>query len=73
MREINLDEFWNKRYPHGKLPKYAKEIAVDFAKEILELATENAKIKGFISYSGDEESYIEVDKQSILDTINKIK
>lgn len=44
-REINLDEFWNKRYPHGKLPKYAKDIIIEYSKELLELAAENSQNK----------------------------
>ena len=69
-KEINIDEFWRKRYPHGKLPKYAKEIAIEFAKEVLELASENAEFK---SSQGGIWKDNEVDKQSILDTINQIK
>ena len=84
MKEINLDEFWNKRYPHGKLPKYAKEIALEFAKNLLELAAENV---GFIETTSDKLNSLDYmpfitaddntiwtfDKQSILDTINQIK
>lgn len=66
MKKINLDEFWNKRYPHGKLPKYAKDIALDLVREVLELAAENATY---------DKKYVpsKVNKQSILDTINQIE
>lgn len=73
MKKINLDEFWSRRYPHGKLPKYAKEIAIEFAKEVLELAAENAKMRILIDDDNDIIEEANIDKQSILDTINQIK
>ena len=73
-RKINLDSLWKKKFPHSKLPDYAKEIAMEFAKELLELAAENAFVdnnheQGCCISSDD----FEVNKQSILNIINQIE
>lgn len=71
-KKINLDEFWNKRYPHGKLPKYAKEIIIEYSKELLELASENA-VSSYVACGFNYKDNINIDKRSILDTINQIE
>lgn len=70
-RKINLDNYIN------ELPlavafyrKQIKEVLKDFAKELLELAAENAQIHDGFSI---EDSSHWVDKESIINTINQIK
>lgn len=84
---IRLEEIWKQKFPHGKLPDYAREIALEFGKQLLELAAENAEIEERdyrknptkISNYGQEVCseyegiYYGVDKQSILDTINQVE
>jgi len=66
-RKINLEEIWKQKFPHGKLPVYAKEIAMEFARQLLELAAEKARTKVISEYE------VIVNKQSILDTISQIE
>lgn len=73
-RKINLEEIWKRKFPHGKLPNYAREIAMEFAKELLELAAENAETeKEMLPECGVLKSVGVVNKQSILDTINQVE
>ena len=73
-KKINLEEFWNKRYPHGKLPKYAKDIIIEYSKELLKLAAENATTEDVGTITDDGWApYDIVNEQSILDTINQIE
>lgn len=73
-KKINLNEIWKRKFPHGKLPDYAREIAMEFAKKLLELAAENAETeKEMLPECGVLKSVGVVDKQSILDTINQIE
>lgn len=80
MKTISIEEIWKKRFPHGTLPPYAKEMMIDFGRQLLELAAENAiwdhteqlihTDKHGNHYSGKG---LFVDKKSITDTINQIK
>ena len=72
-KKINLEEFWAKRYPNGKLPKYAKEITIELIKEVLELAAENAECESEDDKTGTGREYFWVNKQSILNTINQVE
>lgn len=50
-----------------------EQICLEFGKQLLELASENAEVNS-ISTSDDSSGFIhEVDKQSILDTINQVE
>jgi len=71
-RKINLEDIWKQKYPYGKLPQYARDIAIEFAKQLLELAAENAEgdIVDDTNYSNGR---VVIDKQSILNTINQIE
>jgi len=48
---------------------HLRESYIDFGKQLLKLAAENAKSK---MYSGDVTDFSVIDKQSILDTINQV-
>ena len=66
-KKINLEEFWNKRYPHGKLHKYAKDIIIEYSKELLKLAAENADFGDFFDPD------LNLLNKSIINTINQIE
>lgn len=71
-----LDEIIESKYPvfaagDGMYStNVVKQIALEFARHILEEAAENAKLKKEEWCEGDE-NYQCVDKQSIVDTLNK--
>ena len=48
----------------------AKQCALEFGKQVLELAAEN--VNAYIGYSADD-PIVMVDKQSILDTIKQVE
>lgn len=50
-----------------------KETMLEFGKQLLELAAENAKGKPFPMNETGVIRYSEINKQSILDTINQVK
>ena len=78
-RKINLDNIFNNHFdcytnfedkgnyndePAISKDKF-KELCLDFGKQVLELASQNAEVEIM--------NGIEVDKQSILDTINQVE
>ena len=87
MKEINLDElfgkYFNGMYHDDITDDHIKKFALDFGKQLLELASENAMlddgtiIRDTFDIKNDEIFYeditVIVDKQSILDTINQVK
>jgi len=71
MDEIKLEDYWTKKFPNGHLPSYAKEMMLEFASDILQLATENASIKTEVCMGVVIDHNI--DRDSILNTINQIE
>ena len=77
-RKINLEEIILKHLKYDDSLDGFKEAMLNFGKQLLELAAENAKINGGNCYGvTDEGLYAQfplvVDKQSILDTINQVE
>ena len=72
--KINLDQIYHKHfdglYYDDLTDKMIKNFAIDFGKQLLELAAENAEITMLDEYLEDG---VEINKQSILDTINQIE
>ena len=50
-----------------------KELCLEFAEQLLELAAENAKMTLLIDEENDIIEEASINKQSILDTINQVK
>ena len=88
MVKINLEEIFNNNFDcytnfedkgnYNDEPAISKdnfkELCLEFGKQLLELAAENAKIKSNVFISGRTQSTTEiVDKQSILDTIKQVE
>ena len=88
-RKINLEEIWSKYEKFSKAPNlpgvidlgYFKTtvnaMMLEFGKQLLELAAENAKAEIHTEWEGNTGSeyytdYAVVNKQSILDTINLV-
>ena len=76
--KINLEEIILKHLKYDDSLDGFKEAMLNFGKQLLELAAENAKINGGNCYGvTDEGLYAQfplvVDKQSILDTINQVE
>lgn len=81
MKEINLEDYVNKcklLTSSGQwLGLYSEEnikkSMMEFGKDLLELAAEKAKINSTEISDGSSGFIFEVDKQSILNTINQVK
>lgn len=76
-KKINLKEIANNNITYRLLMDKHQQLATitlikEACKQILELAAENAIVKPYYNKSGYEVGE-EVDKQSILDTINQIE
>lgn len=73
-KEINLEEIYQRLRPkHSSHKELAISLAKEACKQALELASENAEID-VIETTDDSSGFIhEVNKQSILNTINQIK
>lgn len=84
-RKINLEEIWSKYEKFSKVPNLPGAIdlgyfkptvnamMLEFGKQILELASENARGKILLMTETGVLNYSEVDKQSILNTIKQIE
>ena len=79
MQKINLTDIIDDIFLNcpGDTTKFlaktlAKQCALEFGKQLLELAAENAKILHWDTHDTDLDEY-EINKQSILETINQIK
>ena len=76
MKQINLDEIISNYNPDLKTDysvvfySNIKDAMLDFGKQLLELASENAEVAA--EFNGYED-YTTVDKKSITDTINQVK
>ena len=78
LEEIIKEELYNKHLYFNKMNTVQiKNICLEFGKQLLELAAENADYGVYQNDDGQEpwihESNIFIDKQSILDTINQIE
>lgn len=77
--KININDLWKEKYPNGKFPESERELVLKFAKQLLELAAENAEIdwnsehEVSESISGGGYTHYKIDKQSIIDTIKQIE
>ena len=77
MQKINLTDIIDDIFLNcsGDTTKFwakelAKQCALEFGKQLLELAAEN--VNAYIGYSADD-PIVMVDKQSILDTIKQVE
>lgn len=75
-KKINLEEIID-TLQNGVLIKSSQSLTIDFkiamitfGEQLLKLAAKNAKSK---MVSGDVIDYLEIDKQSILNTINQVE
>ena len=84
MKTINLEEIWMnsiQKYDNingSTVWSIGKDSMLEFGKQLLELAAENAKIK-YVDYGNfqpgscyESEEIPIINKQSILDTINQV-
>lgn len=86
-RKINLEEIFNNNFdcytnfedkgnyndePALSKDKF-KELCLEFGKQLLKLAYENAKIKEHRPDWEDDRRYYEVSEKSILDTIKQVE
>ena len=73
-RKINLEEICNKYIGENNYSKYVLDTMREFGKQLLELASENAKIYTDTMCSPYSEDWVKyIDKQSILDTIKQVE
>ena len=79
-RKINLEEIIKSNSPaiyenqtrrDGWTKNQVKNICLEFGKQLLELAVENAELIKYTDNFGDPAVYL--NKQSILDSINQIE
>lgn len=68
-RRINLNDLWKEKYPNSKFPESERELVMKFAKQLLELAFENA----IVTQEPVPAYEFVVVKQSILDTIKQVE
>lgn len=74
-KEINLEEILKKyNWKELRFGKTAmKEAMIEFGKQLLELAAENAEVKKDLSSLSKTYGAVWVDKDSIKNAINKVK
>ena len=58
---------------HDEILNAIKQAQIDAIEATAERCAEEAKLKGYVAYSDKNESYIKVDKQSILNVATKMK
>jgi len=86
MKKINLEEIYQNHFDgmhyDDITDRNIKNFALDFGKQLLELAAENADVEEFYKgkseridnrFYDDGNGYIAVNKQSILNTINDVE
>lgn len=74
-RKINLEELYSKgKGSNVNISKTQfKKTVLEFGKQLLKLAYENAKIKEHRPDWEDDRRYYEVSEKSILDTIKQVE
>ena len=70
-RKINLEEIFKKQNPTdtGTIPDWVRDLCIEACRQTLELAAENAKLY----FTDLEQTEVDIDEQSILNTINQIE
>ena len=74
LEEIIENELYNKHLFFNKTnPVQIKNICIEFGKQLLELAAENAEMILLVDEENDIIEEASINKQSILDTINQVE